>query len=267
MIRKRWDKIRRNGNVQGKEEVVAQFQGVTLPDLSKPLVRAEGNTFTIVKKEKTMNKHAGRTLALSLMLVIVSSLGSAVWAFKNVCQDCHTLIEDMNLTACPECGRLINKCLNCGEVNPAKNDNCSKCNASLAESRVSRTIEKEIRDDLRLGESPRAKIEVELAQIEHEIAMDGLSEKLAARQVELMTKMKWWSMANTLANQFGIQYPDSDKADQVKSWRVISLRQLGFLALEAKKMDKAREYLQTALSLDPKDAKSQNLLKMAGEAK
>ena len=107
-----------------------------------------------------MNKFAGMTVAFAVLLVIVSGLGNAAWAFKNVCPSCHTLIDDMELSYCPECGRAINKCLNCDEINPAKNDNCSKCNASLAESRVSRTIEKDIRDDLRLGESPRAKIEV-----------------------------------------------------------------------------------------------------------
>ena len=204
-------------------------------------------------------------LALVTIFLSFTLVTDVLWALKNVCPNCTKVIDNVDLTECPFCGKVINKCLICGTVNPIKNDNCEKCSASLAESRVSRTISKETREDLRLGESPRAKIDVELQQIDEKVALEGLTPMLAARQVELMIQMGWWSMGNALARDFVTQFPNADQNAQVAANRVTALRHLGFLALEAKNNVLAKEYLNLALSIDPKDKDSQNLLdKMAG---
>ena len=202
-------------------------------------------------------------MVMSMVLLSVFFTGSAAWAIKNVCPDCNFLQEDMELTACPNCGKIINKCLICGTVNPIKNDNCSECNASLAESRVMRTIDQEVREELRLGESDRAKIEVELGQIKDRIEKGEQTPELAARQIELLTKMDWWSKANLKAIEFAAKYPEATQNALVKKCRVKSLRQLGFLAMEDDEYVTASEYLKTALELDPNDKKSANLLKMS----
>ena len=202
-------------------------------------------------------------MVLSMVLLAVLFTGRAVWAIKNVCPDCNFLQEDMELTACPKCGKIINKCLICGTINPIKNDNCSNCNASLAESRVMRTIDEATREELRLGESDRAKIEVELGQIKDRIEKGELTAELAARQVELLTKMDWWSKANLRAIEFAAKFPDSAQNAMVTKCRVKSLRTLGFLAMEDDEYAVAIEYLKTALALDPKDKKATVLLKMS----
>jgi Tfp pilus assembly protein PilF len=90
---------------------------------------------------------------------------------------------------------------------------------------------------------------------------------MAARKIQLLSQMGWWSKVNTVAEEFSTQFPNSDQDAEVTAHRVIALRHLGFLALEAKDREAAQEYLKTALSLDPKDAASLNLLQMAGGAK
>jgi len=194
-------------------------------------------------------------------LLFVFFFDSSAFALKNVCPDCKLLQENMDLTECPGCGKIINKCLICGTVNPMKNDNCSECHASLAESRVMRTIDLETREELRLGESDRAKIEVELGQIKNQIETGELTAEIAARRIELLTKMEWWSQANHRAIEFAEQFSDTKQNILVKKCRVKSLRRLGFLALEDDEYVIANEYLKTALKLDPEDKKTANLLK------
>ena len=210
-----------------------------------------------------MKKNLTGVLALVALLCVFTMVENFALAFKNVCPECKFLIEDLELKACPKCHRYINKCLICGMNNPAKNDNCELCQASLAESRVMRTIASGTRDDMRLGESTRAQIDVELGQIKERIDIGELTPDLAARRVELLTKMGWWSEANTMASEFSIKFPNSTKNVLVKACRVKSLRNLGFLAMEKDEYVDANEYLKTALALNPKDKKAANLLKIS----
>lgn len=214
-----------------------------------------------------MQRNLLGNLVLLSVLLSLAMMTDVAWAFKNSCPICQAVIKNQDLTACPTCGKIINKCLICGKVNPIKNDNCDNCSATLSESRVQRTIAQSTRDDLQLGESPRARIEVELRQIEEEASNQGLSAEMAARQVELLTQMGWWSKANTLASEFTAKFPEAEQTEQVAACRVTALRHLGFLALDGKKKRLAREYLKTALAIDPKDEKSRNLLQMAGGSK
>ncbi|MBF0408089.1 MAG: hypothetical protein HQM10_12080 [Candidatus Riflebacteria bacterium] len=214
-----------------------------------------------------MKKSLMGVLVLMVVLIAFTAVCDVVWALKNVCPECGKMVKDMELTSCPNCGKIVNKCLVCGQVNQIKNDHCEKCSASLAESRVSRTISKEVRDDLRLGESDRAKIDVELAQIEQKVITEGINPELASRQVELLILMGWWSLANSTAKTFLSEFPNADQSTRMSACRVIALRNLGFLALEGNRNTIAAEYLKAALAIDPKDAKSQNLLEMANEAK
>lgn len=203
---------------------------------------------------------------VGIVLLAVLFIGSTAWAIKNVCPDCNYMLEDMELKVCPNCGKIINKCLICGKVNPIKNDNCSECNASLAESRIMRTIDKNVRDRLRLGESDRAKIEVELGQIKDKIKKGELTPDLAAREIELLTKMDWWSKANIKAIAFADKFPEAKQIALVKKCRVKSLRNLGYLAIEDDEYLIANEYLKTALELEPNDKKAASLLKISQQA-
>ncbi|MBF0502078.1 MAG: hypothetical protein HQM09_18205 [Candidatus Riflebacteria bacterium] len=213
-----------------------------------------------------MKKSMFGALTLVVVLLSFALVSNVALALKNVCPNCNKMIDNQELNACPFCGKIINKCLICGYVNPIKNDNCASCSANLAESRVSRTIDKETRTDLKLGESPLAQIAVELAQIDHKVVVTGLTPELAARQVELLSKMGWWSLVNTVAMHFATQYPNSDQNTKVAASRVIALRNLAFLALSDKNNNTARDYINTALSIDPKDKECLNLQKVIGEA-
>lgn len=206
-------------------------------------------------------------LSVFVLLSCFAMVAEVSWAFKNACPICNTVIEDQEATACPSCGKVINKCLICGTINPVKNDHCSNCDASLAESRVMRTISLDVRNELRLGESPRAKIEVELGQIEQRTASEGATPELAARQVELLTQMGWWSEANLVAREFTTKYPAAPQIRLVNACRVKALRNLGFLAMEIEDNAAAIEYLDAALAISPKDKAALNLRQMAGSAK
>jgi uncharacterized protein HemY len=92
-----------------------------------------------------------------------------------------------------------------------------------------------------------------------------MTPELAARQVELLTQMGWWSLANTVAMDFSTRFPKADQNVAVVACRVTALRNLGFLALEDKSYAIAKEFLHTALTLAPKDTESLNLLKVVGE--
>ncbi|MBF0544280.1 MAG: hypothetical protein HQM08_07600 [Candidatus Riflebacteria bacterium] len=214
-----------------------------------------------------MKKNVFGILAIVVVLFSFSLVCDVVWALKNVCPECCKMVKDQDLTQCPFCGKVMNKCLICGQINPIKNDHCASCSASLAESRVSRTISRDIREELKLGESDRSKIEVELQQIEQKVLETGITPELVARQVELLTLMGWWSLANTTANTFSQQFPKAEQNARMSICRVIALRNLGFLALQENHNEIAIGYLKTALSIDPKDSKAQNLLEMAGGTK
>lgn len=214
-----------------------------------------------------MKKKFSGILVLVAVLFSFALMCNVAWAFKNTCPECNKTIENLDLTACPDCGKIINKCLNCQHINPIKNDNCENCSATLAESRVLRTIDKETRQDLQLGESPRAKIVMELGQIEERASIDGMTPELGARQVELLIEMGWWSKANTQAIEFTSLFPEAAQNAQVAAFRVTALRGLGYLALQERNKPLARQYLKTALSIDPKDSKSLYLLRKAGGAK
>lgn len=210
-----------------------------------------------------MNNKFSALMVICVVLFAVFFATNAAWAIKNVCPECNFLVEDMEATNCPNCGRIINKCLICGTINPMKNDNCSSCHASLAESRIMGQIDSDTRKSLRLGKSDRAKIEVELGQIKDIIETGELTPEIAAREVELLTKMDWWAKSNLKAIEFAAKFPDSDKNILVTKCRVKSLRHLGFLAMEEDEYVIASDYLKTALELDPNDKKSANLLKMS----
>lgn len=210
-----------------------------------------------------MKQVFGKFLAVLVILSAFALTINVAYALKNVCPDCRVVIEDMELTACPACGKIINKCLICGVINPVKNDNCSSCNASLSESRVLRTIDRQTREELRLGESDRARIEVELGQIKNRIAEGNLTAELAAREVELLTKMDWWSKANLKALEFTRKFPDAPQKNLVNKCRVKCLRTLGFLAMEDSEFELAITYLKAALEIAPEDKNAAHLLKMS----
>jgi len=206
-------------------------------------------------------------VALVAVVFSFSLVGNFAWALKNVCPRCGLVVENLDLTNCPRCGKTINKCLICGTVNPIKNDNCSKCNASLAESRIKGTIASETRKDLKLSESPRARIEIELEQIKQKAGKDGLTAEQGARQVELLTAMGWWSEVNAVADDFTTRFPKAEETADVAANRVIALRHMGFLALEDQDIEKAKKFLNKGLSIDPNDRATKNLLKKIAETK
>jgi tetratricopeptide (TPR) repeat protein len=214
-----------------------------------------------------MRSRLRKILSLFAIVICLVVTSQAAWALKNVCPFCNTLVEDLDLIDCPACGKVINKCLICGAKNPIKNDNCYNCDASLAESRVLMTIDKDTRQRLRLGDSPRAKIDVELGQIDQRTDAEGATPEMEARKIELLTQMGWWSETNIVAMQFAAQYPEAKQKKLVNACRKKALRNLAFLAMEGDSKEAAIEYLDAALAIDPTDKVSIKLRKLAGEEK
>ncbi len=176
---------------------------------------------------------------------------SPCWALKNVCPACRTMVKDLASIECPNCARVLNECLACNTRNPVKADFCMGCGAALAESRVLSTIATGTREALRLGQSPRAVQERELAKIENQIAKKGVSAPYAFYRITILTQMEWWSKAAAACHEFLTKWPEDPHKVQVTKQLAEALRRWGYLLYQQGDRKGAIEKFGAAVKTDP----------------
>jgi len=183
------------------------------------------------------------------VFLLTASLPAA--AQRNVCDDCRTINmpEDAR---CKSCQIPLNLCLDCGTENSANADYCSKCNAPLAEMRILGRIDPKVREELKLGQSERAKIDKELTKIAYLLEKRPESaEKLIYQRSMLLHRMEFFSREAESWREFLTRFPETKKKSIAKIYLADALRKWGYLFYTQKKTDSARSLFKEATEANP----------------
>ncbi len=203
-----------------------------------------------------------RKLSFMLFLAVVFCLCgiSDVYAQRNICYECKT-INKADATNCKNCSLALNLCLDCNTENPADKDYCSKCNASLAEMRILGRIDPKTREELKLGQSERAKIEKELIKIGYllEKKPDD-EEKLLYKKSMLLHRMNFYSREAETWREFLKKYPDSQKKSTANAYLSVALRKWGYLFFSQKNKEGAATLFAEATQANPMNHDAWNWL-------
>ena len=161
----------------------------------------------------------------------------------------------------------MNHCLKCGTDNRIDADYCVKCAAPLAEMRILGSIEPEVREQLKLGESPRARADLDIRTLKHLISNDP--ENTEKYQFELGLKYReinFYSRESETWRAFVTAFPDSQHIPLVKQYASESLRKWSYLLYEQGHYSKAVELLNEALQMNPENKNARNWLGHASRA-
>ena len=187
-------------------------------------------------------KHLGFKFLLALMLVTI--MLPPAFAQRDICGECHA-VNVADAARCKDCLTPLNKCLDCGTENPANLDYCSKCNAPLAEMRVLGSIDKQTREDLKLGQSDQAIIDKELMKIAYLLEKKPeQSEKLIYQRSKLLNKMHFHARESESWREFLQQFPDSRKKSTAKLYLSEALRKWAYLFYQQKDLESALALLK-----------------------
>ena len=188
---------------------------------------------------------------LFLALVTGFSGTQAVFAIRNICDDCGQVAEPTDVT-CSKCDEPLNVCLACETLNEVAADFCVKCSEDLAYMRVLATIDPETRDELRLGQSDRARLERSLARLNHLIEKDpDNAEAYLYRRAKVYQQMEFWSGEAKAWADFLSKYPDSTKKSRIQSFQSEALRKWGCLFYQQGQKAEAGEKFVQAAKINP----------------
>lgn len=198
-----------------------------------------------------------RILFSFVCLILLGFLSvTELWALKNVCKSCNTMAELTDLT-CKKCKKPLNRCLACGALNPVSVDYCTQCGEMLAEMRVLDTIDPELREELRLGQSDRAQAERELAKINNLIEKDpGKLEIYLYRQAKIFRRMSFYSREAQAWKEYLEKFPLSPKRNRINAFYSESLRLWGNLFYEQGEIKSALEKFELAAKTNPMNAEA-----------
>ena len=197
-------------------------------------------------------------IALGLLLLFVAMPG---FALKNVCGHCNSTVE-LEAIICSNCGEYPNKCSECGFPNPVKNDDCALCCFPLAESRVISTIPMEVRNTYKIGQSPRAMLDKENAQIT--CWLERIPEREANLLFELslnLRRMKFYAREAEAWKSFLHKYPDRPEAIQVRGYYSEALCHWAYLFYRQNEPWQAEARLIEALTVNPNNREAHRLLR------
>jgi tetratricopeptide (TPR) repeat protein len=206
-------------------------------------------------------KNQRQTISCTLLacLLIIFSLGAA-WSFQNVCPTCKTHAE-LDQTNCAACGQVLNQCLTCGFKNVVKADFCASCSEPLAEMRLLGQIDPQVRSELRLGESDRARLERELKTLEHLTARKPQREQVYLfRRGKVYQELKFYSREAQTWEEYLQKFPDSPKTSAVKADLSEALRNWGYLFYARKDVGEAEAKFRAACEANPKNPEAWNWL-------
>lgn len=194
-----------------------------------------------------------RSFAGTLLLVValVVLFTAPAQAIRNVCRTCQARAE-LTDVVCPNCGHPMNLCLHCNHQNPVSEDYCLVCLEPLAESRLLGDIASDVREDLRLGQSPRAELERELSKIQHllEVKPDH-REILMFQRGKLLHQMNFFSREAEAWEEFLNEFPESRKKTIAAAYRSEALRQWAYLLYTQKEWQPALEKFEQATVCNP----------------
>lgn len=190
------------------------------------------------------------TLLLFIFVLVLGVFYPAV-AQRNVCDDCRTINMPEDIR-CKSCQTPLNLCLDCGTENAANADYCSKCNAPLAEMRILGRIDPKVREELKLGQSERAKIDKELTKIQYLLEKKPeRAEKLIYKRSMLLHRMKFFSREAESWREFLTKFPESSKKSIAKIYLADSLRKWGYLFYTQKNIESAKNLFKEATETNP----------------
>lgn len=198
-----------------------------------------------------------KSFIVSLLAVcILFFLPSVGDAFQNVCKVCNTQAE-LTDVRCKQCGNPLNKCLSCGTENEVQADFCVKCKEPLAEMRLLGTIDNDVREDLRLGDSTRARLERELKTIEHLLTTNPeKTEAYMYRRAKVFQQMNFSSREADAWQAFLDKFPESQKAGNAKAYLSEALRKWGYLFHQQGNKDAALGKFLEACQANPMNAEA-----------
>ncbi len=185
---------------------------------------------------------------------------SSAFAQRNICYECKT-INKADASICKSCTLALNLCLDCNTENPADRDYCSKCNASLAEMRILGRIDPKTREDLKLGQSERAKIEKELMKIGYLLEKNPEDEeKLLYKRAMLLHRMNFFSREAETWREFLTKFPESKKKSAANAYLSVALRKWGYLLFSQKNKEGATALFVEATQANPMNYDAWNWL-------
>lgn len=124
----------------------------------------------------------------------------------------------------------------------------------MAEMRVLGSIDPDLRRELRLGESVRARADLEIQRILHLMQVDkDNSEQYLYDLAMRHRQINFYSRESQLWLSFLEKYPESEKIAQVKSYASDSLRKWSYLMYEQKMFRAAKDLLNHSLRLNPRN--------------
>ena len=205
-------------------------------------------------------------IVVCLALFVCALTAAEAFNWRNVCKKCD-YINQPSATHCESCQTPMNHCLKCGTDNRIDADYCVKCAAPLAEMRILGSIEPEVREQLKLGESPRARADLDIRTLKHLISNDP--ENTEKYQFELGLKYReinFYSRESETWRAFVTAFPDSQHIPLVKQYASESLRKWSYLLYEQGRYSKAVELLNEALQMNPENKNARNWLGHASRA-
>lgn len=198
---------------------------------------------------KNRQPHLPGTLFLALLITLVIAMPAE--AIRNVCRNCQTRAELTDII-CPNCGQPMNVCLSCNHQNPVSADYCLVCFEPLAESRLLGTIASDVREELRLGQSPRAEIERELSKLDFLLQTKPENRQIYLfRRGKLYHQMQFFSREAQTWEEFLKDYPESPKKKTALAFRSEALRQWGYLIYTQKNLKEALVKFEEAATCNP----------------
>lgn len=187
------------------------------------------------------------------VVLVLMSVTLLVYGQRNVCQKCKA-IAPYDAVKCPNCGNPLNKCLDCGTENKANADFCVKCGAPLAEMRLLSTIASGTRHKLKLGKSPRALAEKEIARCEYLAKKNPENaEVYYFKKAKALHKMKFYVRESAAWQDFLTKFPATKKKGIAENFLSEALRKWGYLFYSQKKIKLAIEKFWAATEVNPKN--------------
>lgn len=190
-------------------------------------------------------------LVIAVFFLSMTAYAAQMTAGRNICRVCNTICA-VDARACPECDTPLNLCLDCNTQNPATFDNCETCQAPLANMRVLATIDAEVREQLRLGQSERAVIDKELGKVDYRLKTGtGDRENLLFTKAKLLNSMKFYSRESEAWRTFLNEFPNSDQSSYAEVNLSEALRKWAYLLYTQKNITEAITLLHDATQTNP----------------
>lgn len=186
-----------------------------------------------------------------VVLIIALTFLAPVFALKNVCRNCRIMAETTD-TLCKNCNKPLNQCLECKTENPVENNFCLRCGEPLAEMRVLSTIDEELREELKLGQSDRAQLESELSKLRNQLSISPEKAEIYQYRIAKIYKgMKFFAREAQEWQDYLNKFPENRRKNRVKAYLSEALRQWGYLFYQQRQKENALEKFTESVAMNP----------------